>query len=52
MLADFDAELANFTRVVPRDFAAVLETRRDAVAEGLDPDGDIVWNRILEVTGG
>ena len=52
MLADFDAELANFTRVVPRDFAAVLETRREAVAEGLDPDGDIVWNRILEVTGG
>ena len=22
------------------------------VAEGLDPDGDVVWTRILEVTGG
>jgi glutamate synthase (NADPH/NADH) large chain len=52
MLADFDAELANFTRVLPRDYAAVLQTRQDAVAQGLDPDGDVVWSRILEVTGG
>jgi glutamate synthase (NADPH/NADH) large chain len=52
LLADFDAELENFVRVLPRDYAAVLETRQNAVAEGLDPDGDVVWNRILEVTGG
>jgi glutamate synthase (NADPH/NADH) large chain len=26
--------------------------REEALAEGIDPDGDIVWNRILEVTGG
>jgi glutamate synthase (NADPH/NADH) large chain len=52
MLADFDVELANFTRVLPRDYAAVLQTRQDAVAQGLDPDGDVVWSRILEVTGG
>ena len=31
---------------------AVLATRQSAVDEGLDPDGDVVWNRILEVTGG
>ena len=42
----------NFVRVLPRDYAAVLQTRQTAVAEGLDPDGDVVWTRILEVTGG
>ncbi|MFG6476767.1 glutamate synthase large subunit [Microbacterium sp. P06] len=52
VLDDFDAELANFVRVVPRDYAAVLQTRQNAVDEGLDPDGDVVWSRILEVTGG
>ena len=52
MLADFDRVLDDFVRVLPRDYAAVLQTRQDAVAEGLDPDGDVVWTRILEVTGG
>ncbi|OCG75727.1 glutamate synthase large subunit [Microbacterium sediminis] len=52
LLDDFENEVANFVRVLPRDYAAVMETRQAAVAEGLDPDGDVVWNRILEVTGG
>ncbi|MEV8133710.1 glutamate synthase large subunit [Microbacterium aurantiacum] len=52
MLADFETELDNFVRVMPRDYAAVLQTRQAAAAEGLDPDGDVVWSRILEVTGG
>ncbi len=52
MLADFDATVAKFVKVLPRDYAAVLQTRQEAVDEGLDPDGDIVWTRILEVTGG
>ncbi|MCI0155653.1 glutamate synthase large subunit [Leifsonia shinshuensis] len=52
MLADFDATVAAFVKVLPRDYAAVLQMRQEAVDEGLDPDGDIVWNRILEVTGG
>jgi glutamate synthase (NADPH/NADH) large chain len=52
LLDDFDGAVARFTRVLPRDYAAVLETRQAAVAEGLDPDGDVVWTRILEVTGG
>ena len=52
LLADGDAALDRFTKVLPRDYAAVLETRNLAVAEGLDPDGDVVWTRILEVTGG
>ncbi|WP_295117846.1 glutamate synthase large subunit [uncultured Leifsonia sp.] len=52
MLADFDDTVAKFVKVLPRDYAAVLQMRQEAVDEGLDPDGDIVWNRILEVTGG
>ena len=52
LLADFDAAVGGFVKVLPRNYAAVLETRTDAAAEGLDPDGDVVWKRILEVTGG
>lgn len=52
LLDDFEAEVDNFVRVLPRDYAAVLQTRQEAVTEGLDPDGDVVWQRILEVTGG
>jgi glutamate synthase (NADPH/NADH) large chain len=52
MLADLDATIASFVKVLPRDYAAVLATRQEAVEQGLDPDGDVVWGRILEVTGG
>lgn len=52
MLEDLDATMARFVKVLPRDYAAVLATRATAVEEGLDPDGDVVWGRIMEVTGG
>jgi glutamate synthase (NADPH/NADH) large chain len=52
MLEDFESTALEFVRVLPRDFAAVLQTRAAAADEGLDPDGEIVWERILEVTGG
>jgi glutamate synthase (NADPH/NADH) large chain len=52
MLADFEASATEFVRVVPRDYAAVMETRQIALDEGLDPDGDVVWSRIMEVVGG
>ncbi len=52
LLEDFDAVAGQITKVLPRDYAAVLQTRATAEAEGLDPDGDVVWQRILEVTGG
>jgi glutamate synthase (NADPH/NADH) large chain len=52
MLADIDETVSRFVKVLPRDYAAVIATRQTAVAEGLDPDGDIVWGRIMEVTGG
>jgi glutamate synthase (NADPH/NADH) large chain len=52
MLDSIDDTVSRFTKVLPRDFAAVLATRQSAADEGLDPDGDVVWTRILEVTGG
>ena len=52
LLADGEAAFARFTKVLPRDYAAVLATRQTAVDEGLDPDGDVVWTRILEATNG
>ena len=52
MLDNMDETIANFVKVVPRDYAAVIQTRQTAIDEGLDPDGDVVWNSILEVTGG
>jgi len=52
ILDDFDDAQNEFTKVLPRDFAAVRTMRQEAEAAGIDPDGDVVWNRILEVTGG
>ncbi len=52
LLADSETTLSTFVKVLPRDYAAVLETRQGAVDEGLDPDGVVVWNRILEATNG
>ncbi|AWB95613.1 glutamate synthase large subunit [Agromyces badenianii] len=52
LLAAGDDAFDRFTKVLPRDYAAVLRTRQSAVDEGLDPDGDVVWTRILEVTNG
>jgi len=52
MLAALDESMTRFVKVLPRDYAAVLATRAAAVEEGLDPDGDVVWSRIMEVIGG
>ncbi|MBX3099817.1 MAG: glutamate synthase large subunit [Salinibacterium sp.] len=52
MLENLEDTIERFTKVLPRDFAAVLQTRQTAIDEGLDPDGDITWARIMEVTGG
>jgi glutamate synthase (NADPH) large chain len=52
MLDDVEATAAAFTKVLPRDYAAVLKTRQEAVDAGIDPDGDETWRKILEVTGG
>ncbi|MFC8303697.1 glutamate synthase large subunit [Specibacter sp. NPDC057265] len=52
LLADFPRAAARFTKVLPRDYAAVLETQLAAAELGQDPDGPAVWQKILEVTGG
>ncbi len=52
MLGNPEQTVADFVKVTPRDYQAVLRTRADAEREGLDPNGDVVWTRILEVTGG
>jgi glutamate synthase (NADPH/NADH) large chain len=52
LLADWPNTLKHFTMVLPRDYSNVLEIRAQAVADGLDPDGDVTWQRILEVTNG
>ncbi|QBR90887.1 glutamate synthase large subunit [Nocardioides euryhalodurans] len=50
LLADWDASLARFTRVMPRDFQRVLDVRAEAEAEGLDADEADA--RIMEVLHG
>ena len=52
LLKNFDTVVSEFTKVVPRDYAAVLEVRQDAENAGVDPDGDATWQKIMEVTGG
>lgn len=52
LLENFDSEVSNFTRVLPRDFANVVAIRERAVTEGVDPDSDEIWKQILEVTNG
>ncbi|MDH6532966.1 glutamate synthase (NADPH/NADH) large chain [Aurantimicrobium minutum] len=52
LLAGFSQTVGEFVKVVPRDYAAVLEVRQEAEAAGIDPDGDATWQKIMEVTGG
>jgi glutamate synthase (NADPH/NADH) large chain len=52
LLQDWPAALERFTKVMPRDYARVLAVRSRAEADGLDPDGDEVWNRIMEASRG
>ncbi len=52
LLADWPVAAARFTKVLPRDFAAVSQARNAAAHEGFDPDSATTWNRILEVTRG
>jgi glutamate synthase (NADPH) large chain len=52
LLQDFGAARARFTKLLPRDYARVLATRTRATDEGLDPDGDVVWSRIMEGSHG
>ncbi len=52
LLADWDDARSQFTLVLPRAYQRVLDVRTDAQAEGLDPDGPQVWERIMEASRG
>src|SRR5690606_35013278 len=52
LLQDADAVRTTFVKVLPRDYAAVQSIRQEAESAGVDPDGESIWTRILEVTGG
>ncbi|MCI9887601.1 glutamate synthase large subunit [Micrococcales bacterium 31B] len=48
-----EGELAKrFTKVFPREFAKVRAIRAEAVEEGIDPDSNEVWTRIVEASHG
>jgi glutamate synthase (NADPH/NADH) large chain len=38
--------------VLPRAYQRVLDVRATATAQGLDPDGPQVWERIMEASHG
>jgi glutamate synthase (NADPH/NADH) large chain len=52
LLSDFENVARDFTLVLPRDYANVLEVRDKALSAGLNPDGEETWKKILEVTNG
>ena len=52
ILGDFKNEAMNFVRVLPRDYARVMEIQRNAQELGYEPDGEEVWTQILEVSNG
>jgi glutamate synthase (NADPH/NADH) large chain len=52
ILENFESEIANFTVVMPTDYASVREILADAEVSGINPDGAEVWERILEATNG
>lgn len=49
---DPEATWARFTRLIPRNYARVLEIRERAQTAGRDPDSDHTWLEILEATRG
>jgi glutamate synthase (NADPH/NADH) large chain len=49
LFGSIESEAVHFTKLMPRDYAKVLEIQATAVAAGEDLDSAVVWNRILEV---
>jgi glutamate synthase (NADPH/NADH) large chain len=52
LLDDWQTTRARLTAITPRDFRRVTQIRQRAIDSGIDPDGSVVWDEILEVTGG
>ncbi|MGB4138069.1 MAG: glutamate synthase large subunit, partial [Microbacterium sp.] len=47
LLDSFETASEEFTKVLPRDFAAVQSIRREVESAGADPDDATLWLRIL-----
>ncbi len=52
ILDNFGAEAKNFTKVLPRDYARVMQIQAQAMEQGFESDGQEVWTKILEVING
>ncbi|XVX22096.1 glutamate synthase large subunit [Actinomycetota bacterium] len=52
LLDDWESAVSRFTLVLPRDYQRVLDVRTQAQTEGLDLDGNEVWERIMEASRG
>ena len=52
LLDDPESGLARLSLVLPRDYQRVLDVRAQAEAEGLDIEGPVVWDRIMEASRG
>ncbi|MFM8927356.1 MAG: glutamate synthase large subunit [Rhodoluna sp.] len=50
ILDEYEKEVANFTKVLPRDYANVLRIQSDANTNGVPTDSPEVWAKILEVS--
>ncbi len=52
LLADWVSARNQFTLVLPRDYQRVLDVSTTAESEGLDLNGPVVWERIMEASRG
>ncbi len=52
LLTDWENAKNRFSLILPRIYQRVLDVRAAAVAEGLDVDGAVVWDRIMEASRG
>jgi glutamate synthase (NADPH/NADH) large chain len=50
LLQNFESVVKDFTKVLPRDYARVLEIQREATQAGESLDSPKIWSRILEVS--
>ncbi|MGY5764449.1 glutamate synthase large subunit [Brachybacterium sp. DNPG3] len=52
LLADEDELFARLTQIAPRAFLRITDLREQALADGIDPDSNEIWNTIMEATHG
>jgi glutamate synthase (NADPH/NADH) large chain len=52
LLNNWSSTRERITTISPRDFRKVTIIRNTASEAGVDPDSDVVWTQIMEVTGG